>query len=186
MCRSLVVSRSRWYCAASRRAIGAEPVGRGLDRPLQPQDRLLEALEALEALDALEDLLVARRSRSFWRSSTSALPAACSRVSRSRWAERLPAKRMSGAAYAACVEKARLRRMNGYGSKWNNRIVFPTIQMMTMTVWITTNVQLPRNRVTRSATRAPVEASSYIARLTGCRERTAACGAGMVESPPDR
>ena len=39
--------------------------------------------------------------------------AACSRVSRSRCEAQLPARRMRGAAYAACVLNARLSRMNG-------------------------------------------------------------------------
>jgi len=45
------------------------------------------------------------------------LGGACSSVSRSRSAFRLPASRMNGAADAAWVEEARLSRMNGYGSK---------------------------------------------------------------------
>ena len=36
----------------------------------------------------------------------------------SRSACRVCASRISGAAYAACVEKARFSRMNGYGSQW--------------------------------------------------------------------
>ena len=48
-------------------------------------------------------------ARAFTRRSSS-----CCTRSRSAW--RFCASRIRGAAYAACVEKARFRRMNGYGS----------------------------------------------------------------------
>ena len=46
--------------------------------------------------------------------------------------------------------------MNGYGSKWKIRYTLPTIQMMTMTVWIAMNFQLPMKPVAASAMRAPI------------------------------
>src|SRR5262249_17319334 len=79
------------------------------------------------------------------------------------------ARRMSGAAYAAWVENARLRRMNGYGSKLKKSTMFPRIHTSTITVWMTMNFQLPRNAVTPSAIRPPSGASPVNLRLTGAR-----------------
>ena len=61
--------------------------------------------------------------------------------------------------------------MNGYGSKWKIRYTFPVIQMVTRTVWMITNRQLPRNPVTRSAIRAPSVVSAASMTLTGWRQR---------------
>ena len=38
--------------------------------------------------------------------------------------------------------------MNGNGSKLKSRITLPATQMATITVWMTMNLQLPRNSVT--------------------------------------
>ncbi len=55
--------------------------------------------------------------------------------SRSSW--RFWASRISGAAYAAWVENARLSRMNGYGSHCHATAkAFSATQTITMTVWI--------------------------------------------------
>jgi hypothetical protein len=53
----------------------------------------------------------------------------------SRSACRVCASRISGAAYAACVENARFRRMNGYGSQcWTIAIELSRIQTATTIV----------------------------------------------------
>ena len=66
---------------------------------------------------------VSRSSSTCWRSRSSWRP----------WASRI-----SGAAYAACVEKARFNRMNGNVSKWTWRVnakELNTIQTATRKVW---------------------------------------------------
>jgi hypothetical protein len=53
---------------------------------------------------------------------------------------------MKGAAYAACVEKARFSRMNGYGSHSKpTASELRTIQMTTTTVWPTMYLGVPKN-----------------------------------------
>ena len=60
-----------------------------------------------------------------------------SACTRSRSACRFCASRISGAAYAACVENARLSRMNGYGSQRScTAVMFSRIQTITMIVWM--------------------------------------------------
>ncbi len=55
-------------------------------------------------------------------------------LSRSAW--RVCASRISGAAYAAWVEKIRFSMMNGFGSQWwISAIELRTIQARTMSVW---------------------------------------------------
>jgi hypothetical protein len=59
---------------------------------------------------------------------------------RSRSAWRFWASRISGAAYDACSDRARVRRMNGYGSKaalWLRNRAFQPIQRVTTAVWNT-------------------------------------------------
>src|SRR6266536_2099916 len=78
---------------------------------------------------------------------------------------------MSGAAYAAWVEKARLSRMNGYGSQWLTRpMVLSAIQPMTSTVWPTRNRPVPRNRAIASENR-PNASASYRAPIRGVAPR---------------
>ena len=54
--------------------------------------------------------------------------------------------------FAAWVEKARFRRMNGYGSQWRmTAIELRMIQNTTMTVWPTMYCGVPKKRAARSA-----------------------------------
>src|SRR6266568_2168125 len=78
---------------------------------------------------------------------------------------------MSGAAYAAWVEKARLSRMNGYGSQCLARaMVLSAIQPMTSTVWPTRKRPVPRNRAIASENR-PNASASYRAPIRGVAPR---------------
>ena len=78
--------------------------------------------------------------------------------SRSSW--RFCASRISGAAYAAWVEKARLSRMYGYGSQWwMYATELSTIQKITNTVWPTRYLPVPRNRARPSENRPNASAS---------------------------
>src|ERR1700684_2586494 len=85
--------------------------------------------------------------------------------SRSSW--RFCASRISGAAYAAWVEKARVSRMDGYGSqRWAYATELRMIQKMTNTVGATRYRPVPRNRASPSENR-PNASASYSAPRTG-------------------
>ena len=93
---------------------------------------------------------LARNSVSDWvRAATSRSRSMLAR-SRSSW--RFWASRISGAAYAAWVEKARLSRMNGYGSQsWMNPMAFSAIQTTMNTDCPARNRPVPMNRAMASA-----------------------------------
>ncbi len=64
---------------------------------------------------------------------------------------------MSGAAYAAWVEKIRLSRMNGRASQWwMNAIVLKRIQSATTIVWPMMYLGVPKKRAVFSAKRPKV------------------------------
>src|SRR5579862_3076090 len=88
-------------------------------------------------------------------------------LARSRSSCRFWASRISGAAYAAWVEKAKLSRMNGYGSQCRTRpTVLSTIQTSTITVCQNRNRPVPRNRAIASENR-PNASASYRAPIWG-------------------
>src|SRR5262245_26450653 len=75
----------------------------------------------------------------------------------SRSACRVCASRINGAAYAACVENARFKRMNGYGSQCRTTAMELTMIHTTTTIdWPMMYCGVPKNRATFSETRPKV------------------------------